>query len=66
MPDIFYFGHREPPKKVSASPFKNFVVQCGKCKSERIRAKSDQDFDSGEVAVFLICECGEREKVPVS
>ena len=62
----YYFGHRPPPTKRSESPFVKFVVRCNKCGCERLRAKSDEDETSGELAIYLVCPCGEREKIPVS
>jgi len=62
----YCFGHRPEPRKVSASPFKLFIVRCGKCQGERLRVVSDMDADTGEIAVFLVCPCGQREKLPVS
>ncbi len=62
----YYFGHRAPPVARSESPFAKFVVRCGKCGGERLRAVSDVDDASGELAIYLVCPCGQREKIPVS
>ena len=61
----FYFGHRQPPPKRSESPFEKFTVRCGKCQCERLRAVSDMDDASGELVIYLVCPCGQREKIPV-
>jgi hypothetical protein len=61
----FYFGHRPPALARSESPFKLFIVRCGKCQGEQLRIVSEQD-ESGEFAIYLICSCGQRERLPVS
>jgi hypothetical protein len=61
----FYFGRRETQSKRSESPFKMFVVQCAKCKCEQLRAVSDADETTGELVIYLVCPCGQREKIPV-
>jgi len=62
----YYFGHRAPKPKASESPFQLFMVRCGKCGGERLRARSEFDEPSGELAIYLVCQCGQREKIPVS
>jgi len=62
----FYFGHHPPPLKRSESPFTKFIVLCGKCQCKRLRAVSELDDASGEIVIYLVCPCGQREKIPVS
>jgi hypothetical protein len=61
----YCFGRREPQPRRTESPFKNFVVRCGKCQGERLRVVSDADETSGDFVIYLICPCGQRERLPV-
>jgi hypothetical protein len=59
----YYFGHRPETRKVSASPFQNFIVRCAKCGNERLKVKSELDEMDNELAIFLVCPCGQRERL---
>ena len=61
----YYFGHRAPSPKRTEGLLKCFKVQCGRCNGERLRVVSDRDSDTGEMGIFLLCQCGQREKIPV-
>jgi hypothetical protein len=54
------------PKTASDSPFRGFVVHCLKCGSFKLRVIGEHDGDSGEVKVYLFCNCCRvRETIPV-
>jgi len=43
-----------------------FGYDCANCQGERLRAVSDLNEESGELEIYLVCPCGQREKIPVS
>jgi len=56
----------QPPQTPKDSPFRQFVVNCLKCGSCRLRVISEADSESGEMNVFLFCpNCRQRERLPV-
>ena len=61
----YYFGHLPQPQKRPEGLLKLLTVHCGRCHGDRLRAISDRDTDTGELAIYLVCQCGQREKIPV-
>lgn len=64
-----YFMRREDyqePATPADSPLRQFIVQCLKCKTYRVRMVTQQDEPSGETQVFLYCpRCRIREQLPM-
>lgn len=67
MKEIYYFGTRPPPAQTpSDSPFREFMVQCLKCHSWKLRVICEQDSESEEMAAYLFCpRCRARERLPM-
>ena len=55
----------QPRQTPRDSPFRKFEVRCIRCGSVKIKIIGQHDEDGGEMKVFLVCLCGQREEMPV-
>ncbi len=64
-----YFMPREdyePPTTHLDNPFMLFGVYCLKCKSRKLKVRSEHDDDTGEIKVYLFCSsCLRSERMSI-
>jgi hypothetical protein len=65
MGEPYYYGRRpEPTKAPAGSLMSQFVISCMSCKSVNLRAVLEQEEETCEPKVFLVCpRCQVREEL---